>query len=45
MYQEAITLLLLIVVGPFCAIAALRYFWKTKRTRRRVKNFSRQAQR
>jgi|GEM_PF-5570179 len=39
MHQEIITLFLLIVVGPFCAIAALRFFWKTKRTRRPVKNF------
>jgi len=39
MYQDIFTLLLLIVVGPACAIAALRYFWKTKRTRRPVKNF------
>ena len=39
MYQDAITLLLIIVVGPLCAIAALRYFWKTKRTRRPIKNF------
>jgi len=39
MYQELVTLLLVIVVGPICAIAALRAFWKTKRTRRPVKNF------
>jgi hypothetical protein len=39
MYQDIITLFLLIIVGPFCAIAALRFFWKTKRTRRPVKNF------
>jgi uncharacterized membrane protein YbhN (UPF0104 family) len=39
MYQDLITLLLLIVVGPFCAIAALRWFWKTKRTRRPVRKF------
>ena len=39
MQQELITLVLLIVVGPFCAIAALRFFWKTKRTRRPVKTF------
>ncbi len=39
MYQDLIMLLLIIVVGPICAIAALRFFWKTKRTRRPVKNF------
>ena len=39
MFQDLITLLLVIVVGPICALAALRTFWKTKRTRRPVKNF------
>ena len=39
MYQEIVTLLLIIVVGPICAIAALRLFSKTKRTRRPVRNF------
>lgn len=39
MYQELIILFLLLVVGPFCAIVALRLFWKTKRTRRPVKSF------
>jgi len=39
MYQDLIWLLLVIVVGPICAIAALRMFWKTKRTRRPVKSF------
>ena len=37
-YQELFTLFLLIIVGPICAIFALRFFWKTKRTRRSVKN-------
>ena len=39
MYKELIILLLVIVVGPICAIAALRTFWKTKRTRRPVRDF------
>lgn len=39
MYQELISLLLVLIVGPFCAIAALRFFWKTKRTRRPVRSF------
>jgi len=38
MYQEIITLLLVIIVGPICAILALRFFWKTKRTRRPVQH-------
>ncbi len=38
MYQDLVTFLLIIVVGPICAIAVLRFFWKTKRTRRPVKN-------
>ena len=39
MLQDAIALLLIIVIVPLCAIIVLRSIAKTKRQRRPVQNF------